>query len=319
LTSLLNLGILRGVMERRDFIRGALGSVLLFIVEGCADDGSSESPPVVPKAVVWVEAGVCTGCLLSLIGSPSPKIESLLPKLPLKFQETLMPSFGVDAMDALAAANIPTPYLLVVDGAIPSAKKAALLSIGTDTEGNEWTGEALIKQLAANASQILAVGSCATFGGMAAAAPNPTGSVDVGTLVGTDKLIRLPGCPPPGQRIAETLAAILAGKKIPLDSLARPIAFYEHTVHAACPRLEMYLAGAFASVPGDPEKCLLKVGCKGILTKSDCPTRLYSGRSFCIAVNHPCIGCAAPGFPDGRDQFPDEPAPTAPFYSELER
>ncbi|MGC4067198.1 MAG: hypothetical protein QM784_21665 [Polyangiaceae bacterium] len=306
-------------MDRRDFIRGALGSALLFVVEGCADDGTSESKPVVPKAVVWVEAGICTGCLLSLLGSPDPKVEGLLPKLPMKFQETLMQGFGVSAMNALVAADIPTPFLLVVDGAIPSAKKAAMLTIGADADGTEWTGEAVIKHLAAKASQVLAVGSCATFGGMAAAAPNPTGSVDVGTLVGTDKLIRLPGCPPPGQRIAETLAAILAGKHIPLDSLSRPVAFYEHTVHAACPRLPQYLAGEFATRAGEPEKCLLKVGCKGILTKSDCPTRLYSGRSFCIAVNHPCIGCAAPGFPDGRKAFPEESAPTAPFYSELER
>lgn len=306
-------------MDRREFLRGSLGSVYLFLVEGCGSEDHDSGPLEVPKAVIWIEAGVCTGCLLSLLGSSNPTVETLLPGLPLRFQETLMPSFGTEAMGELFSTQLPKPFALVVDGGVPSAAKAALLSLGTDTAGQEWTGEALIRKLGAEATWVLSVGSCASFGGIAAAAPNPTNTVHVGTLVAAQKLIRIPGCPPPGQRIAEALRALLSGMAIPLDALSRPLAFYEHTVHAACPRLPKYMAGEFAAVAGDPEGCLLMVGCKGIVTKSDCPTRRYAGRSFCIAASHPCIGCAAPGFPDGSTEFTEEPDATAPFYAELVR
>jgi hydrogenase small subunit len=96
------------------------------------------------------------------------------------------------------------------------------------------------------------------------------------------------------------LTALLRGEAIDLDSLGRPISFFGKTVHDGCPRRDFFTANDFARAPGDPIRCLFKVGCKGTMARGDCPTRLWQGRSYCIKVNHPCIGCTSPGFLDAR-------------------
>ena len=89
------------------------------------------------------------------------------------------------------------------------------------------------------------------------------------------------------------------------------------TVHEQCPRKPQHDLGNFAAcvgdvnvattIPGgDPQlKCMRQVGCRGIETYADCPTRGWNSTGtngngkWCTAkgINHLCIGCSQPIFP----------------------
>jgi hydrogenase small subunit len=261
--------------------------------------------------IIWIEAGVCTGCAVTLLGSIEPTIESVLPLLRLEFQETLMDRSGASTMDRLLAisSELSGKFLLIVDGTVPTGPSAPATTLGVTSEDYELTAQDLVTHLAQRAAAILALGTCASFGGITAAAPNPANHRPVSDCVPTGmQLIRLPGCPPHPSWILETLITILTKglSQLYVDSLARPLSIYGKKIHDLCTRRGAFENGDFAEAPGDPERCLYTVGCKGPDTSADCPERTWGGRSSCIQTNHPCIGCASPGFPDARSDFGDE-------------
>jgi hydrogenase small subunit len=316
-------------MNRRDFLRLSLVyGALLSPLGGCLHKGSGRGhsgqsgDDRVP--LLWLEASVCTGCGSSLLGCMAPPAEDLLPQLRLEFQETLMERFGSAAIDRLLASAKAHPrgFVLIVDGAIPKGPAAGMTTVGTDARGQEQTAASLVADLAPRAARVVALGTCACFGGIPGSAPSTGTQVSVAEVTGTAP-IRIPGCPPNPFWIVGALAALLRGDALELDSLGRPKAFFAQTVHDRCPRREQFEAGDFARAPGDPTSCLLKVGCKGMMAQGDCPSRLWQGRSYCIKANQPCIGCTAPGFldarptVDGRDVGREGRAAT-PFYKELE-
>lgn len=328
---------------RRDLLKYMVGSLVLSSVglsSGCAQDPSGESSSATngefelsgrPRAnpdpdsrlpIVWIEAGVCTGCAVTLLGSTDPTIETVLPLLRLEFQETLMDRSGASEMDRLLAAtssDLEDKYLFVIDGTIPAGPFAHATTLGMASRNYELTAQDLVTQLAQRSAGILALGTCACFGGITAARPNPANHRPLVEFVPPEKpLIRIPGCPPHPAWILETLTVILT-KGLPglsLDSLGRPLSAFGGKIHDVCPRRDAYEAGEFAEAPGDPSRCFLAIGCKGPETRADCPNRLWGGRSSCIHSNHPCIGCAAPGFPDAREDAGEEGTVTmSPIYS----
>jgi hydrogenase small subunit len=195
-------------------------------------------------------------------------------------------------------------YLLVVEGAIPTKDGGAYGSLGE--KGNKPVPMAeRVEALAKNALAIVALGTCATFGGIAAGKPNPGG------YVGADKflksrninkpLINIAGCPPhPDWFIGSIASVLLLGWPKPedLDELKRPRVFYGNLIHEACPRRAYFDEGKFARKFGEPG-CLHELGCKGPVTHADCPLRKWNhGTNWCIDAGSPCIGCCEPGFPD---------------------
>jgi hydrogenase small subunit len=207
------------------------------------------------------------------------------------------------------AAVLANKYLLIVDGTIPMGPLATATTLGVTSDNYELTAQDLITQLAQRAAAVLALGTCASFGGISAAAPNPGNHRPLADVVPPGKpLIRLPGCPPHPEWIIETLVTVLT-KGLPglsLDSLGRPLSIFGGYVHDVCTRRAAFDNGEFAEAPGDPERCLMTVGCKGPSTHADCPKRIWGGGSSCIQANHPCIGCSAPGFPDARTDVGEE-------------
>jgi len=327
---------------RRDVIKYAFGAFALAgagINVGCSSRQGSGNEQTAdsefelsgrPKAtldpdsrlpIVWIEAGVCTGCAVTLLGSTDPTIESVLPLLRLEFQETLMDRSGASEMDRLLATSseLANKYLFVIDGTIPAGPTAHATTLGMAARDYELTAQDLVTQLAQRAAAIVALGTCASFGGINAAKPNPANHRPLADFVPPGKpLIRIPGCPPHPAWILETLTTVLT-KGLPglvLDELGRPLPAFGGTIHDVCLRRSAYEAGEFAESPGDPVRCLMAVGCKGPMTHADCPKRLWGGRSSCIQANHPCIGCAAPGFPDAREDAGVEgKTATSPIYS----
>ena len=195
---------------------------------------------------------------------------------------------------------------------------SALTTTGVDSQGTNYTVYSMISKLAANAKQVIAAGTCASFGGIPGSAPNTGTEVSLADAIAlmtgvtlAAPLIRIPGCPPNPKWAVDTIHSLLTTgiAATDLDYLGRPTAHFGSAVHdSTCPRHPSWQAGLFTSVPGDmtpvgpngEPPCLLNAGCKGINTFADCPQVLWQGKSTCIQVGAPCIGCAAPGFLDAR-------------------
>ena len=176
-----------------------------------------------------------------------------------------------------------------------------------------------LDRLAPKAWAVLAVGTCATYGGIHAMAGNPTGAMGVPDFLGWDfrskggnPIVCVPGCPIHPDNLSETILYLLyqAGGQaptIPLDEALRPSWLFGATVHEGCDRAGYYEQGDFAEEYGSP-KCIVKLGCWGPVVKCNVPKRGWvGGVGGCPNVGGICIGCTMPGFPDKFMPFMDEP------------
>lgn len=263
--------------------------------------------------VVWIQAGTCTGCSVSVLNSVSPTIKNVLidevipgKHINLKFQATVMAGEGDAVIKVLEDAPKTNKggYVLVVEGAIPTKDGGAYGSLGEKNDKPVPMQER-VEALARDALAIVALGTCATFGGIAAGKPNPGGYVGVDAFLKPHKinkpLINIAGCPPhPDWFIGSVASVLLLGLPKPqdLDELKRPKVFYGNLIHENCPRRAYFDEGKFAKKFGEPG-CLNELGCKGPVTHADCPLRKWNhGTNWCIDAGSPCIGCCEPGFPD---------------------
>ncbi len=175
----------------------------------------------------------------------------------------------------------------------------------------EWA-----RRLAPGAAAVIAIGTCATWGGIPAAFGNVTGSMSLTDFLGQDyrsalglPVVNIPGCAPVGDNFTETVAAVLlflqgVGPLPEFDDLGRPAWLYGETVHRGCLRAGYYEEGTFAHEYGDKE-CLVEVGCWGPVVNCNITSRgAINHIGGCMNVGGVCIGCTMPGFPD---KF-------APFY-----
>ena len=252
--------------------------------------------------VLWLGLQGCTGCTESAIRSDGPSLESLiLDSLSLDYHTTLMAAAGGAALSAIARPPGEADHVLIVEGSIPGAT-------GACTTGGEDDATAL-RLAARDAWLILAVGSCAAFGGLPAAAPNPTGATGVARHLAAagmplDRLVNLPGCPPLAQALTGTLLYCLTYRRPPpLDRARRPVAFYGETVHERCSRLPHYrahrFARSFAGADAGRGWCLLRLGCRGPVTANACARLGWNAiDTYPMRAGHGCIGCAQPGFWD---------------------
>jgi hydrogenase small subunit len=248
-------------------------------------------------SVVWLSFQDCMGCTESFSRTHAITLESLLfDYLSLDYHHLLQATAG-DRAEAIRQQALEQDYFLIVEGSI------ALGNPGYSTIAGVSNVETL-HEMAKNAQAIIAVGSCASFGGIAGASPNPTGAVAVSDLV-TDKiLIHVPGCPPIPTVITATIAYLIILRTLPvLDRLNRPFSLYKHTVHEHCPRRTFFNQGLFAESFNDigAQKgwCLFKLGCRGPSTHNACTTAQWNAHtSSPIHAGHGCLGCSEPHFWD---------------------
>jgi hydrogenase small subunit len=252
-------------------------------------------------SVIWLCVQECTGCTEAITRSYAPTIEDLIfNAISLDYHHTLQAASG-EAAEAAREQVMEENwgnYLLIVDGSIP------LDNPGYSTIAGISNLE-MLKHTAAGAAAIVAVGSCAAFGGIPHADPNPTGAVSVADIITDKPIINVPGCPPIPVVMTSVLAQFLAFglASIEVDELGRPKAFYSETIHDRCYRRPFYDKGMFAETFDDEGAregwCLYKLGCKGPTTKSVCATVKWNdGTSFPIQAGHPCLGCTEPDFWD---------------------
>jgi hydrogenase small subunit len=251
-------------------------------------------------SVIWLSFQECTGCTESLTRSASPTLEGLIfDTISLDYHHTLQAASGEAAEAARHAAmeeNMGS-YLVLVDGSIPTANAGYSTIAGISNLD-------MLRETVAGAAAVVSIGSCAAFGGIPGASPNPTGAVSVGELVKDKPVINVPGCPPIPMVITAVLAQFLTFGQIPeLDHLGRPMAFFGQTIHDRCYRRPFYEQGLFAETFDDEGArkgwCLYKLGCKGPVTYNACATVKWNqGTSFPIESGHPCLGCSEPRFWD---------------------
>jgi len=179
-----------------------------------------------------------------------------------------------------------------VEGSIPTGNNGAYLKIA----GRK--GIDMLRDAGAHAAAVVAMGSCASWGGIPSTNINPTGATGVDSILKSKSVINLPGCPPnPYVLLATVLEFAATGKPPKLDALGRPKFAYDRTIHDHCPRRAHFDAGRFAKQFGDSGHrsgwCLYQLGCKGPVTHAPCSTRHFNEVVDCwpIGIGSPCVGC----------------------------
>jgi len=273
--------------------------------------------------LIWFQGQGCTGCTISITGGSHPSIVDVLTgfmpqvrDINLVYHPTLMLSWGENAMKILKDAKDGRydPFVLILEGAIPDEDRAKetggfYCGIG-DLDDEIVTLTDILPELANRAAASVAVGTCASFGGIPHGKPNPTGAKSLRDFLGSDyrstlnlPVINLPGCPPMGNNIIEAIAHLvltIRGKlPVPeLDNYNRPVFLYGETVHEICPRAGHFACGEYSENFGEIF-CMGMLGCKGIITHCNVPRRGFiDGIGGCTTVGGICIGCAEPEFPD---------------------
>ena len=280
-------------LSRRDFMRASSAIAAALALNGRAALSAAQGSSTAP-AVIWLQAQSCSGCSVSLLNTIEyMTADTLLTgAIGLKYHSTLMAAAGPSSIDEANDTKDNGGYVLVVEGSIPTAEFRDCCHLWPNMTA--WDG---VQMFASNAAYILAVGTCAAYGGVVAGSPNPTGAVSVGHCIGTDNVINIPGCPAHPDWIVGTIAYLLNGELPELDPHGRPREFFNGLVHDECPNR------------GNGERCLKPIGCSGQKTRADCPIRQWNagspgqGTNWCVGAGTPCHGCTEPDFPDGKSPF----------------
>jgi hydrogenase small subunit len=249
----------------------------------------------IKPSVIWLHFQECTGCTESLLRTSHPDIAKLILDLvSLDYCETLMAAAGFQAEEALHAAMKAHEgkYICVIEGAIPTKDDGIYCMIGGKTALQ------IVNEVAEKAGAIVAIGSCASWGGIPSADPNPTGATGAPTVLKGKTVVTLPGCPAnPYIFLGTALQFVALGSLPALDDKGRPMFAYGRTIHEHCPRRAHFDAGRFVQQFGDEGHrlgyCLYKTGCKGPATHASCST-LHFGEvvdAWPIGLGHPCFGC----------------------------
>ncbi|MBK8476716.1 MAG: hypothetical protein IPL39_10470 [Opitutaceae bacterium] len=284
-------------MSRRDFLSlagrvAALWGLSSTALPSLAASLEALSTGRVP--VLWLEGSNCSGCSISLLNSyPVLPLSVLTRHLSLQFHQTLSTIQGAPAVELVDDTIARGGYVLVTEGAVPTTIPSACRF------GGENFGDHLLRAAQA-ATHVVAVGSCAAFGGIPAAPNNPTGAVDSITFPqskGVAKpFVRVPGCPPHPDWMIGTLVHLIQYGVPPLDSQLRPLKFFSKTVHSMC-RCRKWRTPALP-VPGLHGGIRLQ----GPSTYADCVSRGWNGvATSCLQSHAPCIGCTSANF--GKSSF----------------
>ncbi len=302
-------------ISRREFLEwvGRTGAAATLLSSVPAPIAHALEKSIKEFPLIWLQLSNCSGCSVSAINTIHPSIKNVLLdqvipsyQLSLRFHQTVMAASGELAVQALNTTRDEWKgrYILIVEGAIPTRDNGIYGTLGEDRKGPIRHADHM-RRLAPDALAVLALGTCAAYGGIAAAAPNPSGAVGVGSFLQSEgitvPIINIPGCPPhPDWFIGTVAHVLLLGLPKPedVDRHGRMMMFFGTSVHRACTKRDYMDAGIMAKHPGQPG-CLIELGCKGPFTKADCPRRSWnSGVNWCIGSGGPCIGCTEPGFPD---------------------
>jgi hydrogenase small subunit len=324
--------------EIGDFGMPARATTEAFLEPYAKAGPGSRLGPLEKVHVFWFAGMSCDGCSISVTGAQSPSVESLLmgahPGLPriIIHHPVLQVESGPAyfyAHELALQGKLDAPYAIVLEGSITDETTALAtngywsasgeMPWGADGEDRGVSTDEWIARLAPTAAVVLAIGTCATWGGVPAAEGNPTGAMGLMDFLGRNyksalglPVINIPGCAPVGDNFTETVAGLLyylqgLGPLPELDELGRPAWLFGETVHRHCVRGAYYEEGSFAKEFGDPE-CLVEIGCWGPVVNCNIASRgAINHHGGCMNTGGACIGCTMPGFPDKFTPFYKRP------------
>jgi hydrogenase small subunit len=281
-------------LSRRDFVKVCTAAAAAVGMPAWAGEKMAEKVAKGQKpSVVWLHFQECTGCTESLLRTSHPDVGSLILDLvSIDYHETLFAAAGHQIEAALDDAVKRGGYVLVVEGAIPMNEGGIYCQIGGKNAVD------ILKRVAEKAAAIVAIGSCASWGGVPSAAPNPTGATGAPQVLAGKTVVTLPGCPANPYNLLGTVLQFATFGTLPaLDAKGRPMFAYGRVIHEDCPRRPHFDAGRFAQVYGDEGHrngfCLYKLGCKGPKTHANCSLLSFGEipGAWPIGIGHPCVGC----------------------------
>ena len=290
-----------GTITRRQlltFCSGVAATMGLSQAAGIRMARAAESPFRPP--VIWLSGQECTGCTESLLRAYHPSLESLiLDLISLDYHYVLCSGAGKQATDHKhrIMQEHHGKYVLVTEGGTPMKDDGIYAKSG----GHKHVD--LVREAAEGAAAIIAIGSCASWGGVQSAQPNPTGAVGTHEVIPDKTVINVPGCPPNPYNFLSTVLHVLTfGRPPALDALNRPRFAYGRLIHENCERRPHFDAGRFALEFGDEGHrqgfCLYKIGCKGPETSANCPAIGFGDvgeGNWPVGVGAPCFGCTEKG------------------------
>lgn len=291
---------LNGV-SRRDFLKFCTGmAATLGLPLSFADVIANTIEGAKRPPVIWLHFQECTGCTESLLRATHPTVEHLvLDLISLDYSETLNAAAGHQVEEALhkSVKDNEGKFILVVEGSIPTKDDGIYCKIAGKTALE------IMNEIGPKSAAVVAIGSCASWGGVQSSSPNPTGAKGVHEVFSDKPVVNLPGCPASPYNILSTVLYYLTLGKLPeLDEKGRPKFAYGRLVHENCERRPHFDAGRFAEEFGGPGHrqgwCLYKLGCKGPETHANCPSILFGdvgSGSWPVGTGHPCFGCTEKG------------------------
>jgi hydrogenase small subunit len=260
-------------------------------------------------SLYWLQCGGCGGDSMSLLSSESPDLLELLDLL------------HIDLLwhPSLSAIGVSEHRELV--GRLMEGKQPldVLCVEGSILRGPGGTGmydaicgkpkKDLVARLVKRAGVVLAVGTCASFGGIGTDGEvEATGlqflKWDKGGFLGEDftsagelPVINLPGCPCHCDTVTGVLSALAAGEQVRLNELNMPVEHYGMMVHQGCTRNEYHEYRVEENHFGEKGCLFFHMGCHGPLAYGPCNRTLWNRRSSKTRVGVPCFGCTRPDFP----------------------
>ncbi len=262
-----------------------------------------------PRTLYWLQSAGCGGDTMALLGLESPDLTELLGSLDVEL--LWHPSLSSESaghqqalIDAIVAGEQPLD-ILCVEGAIVRGPGGT----GMHDAYHGKPRKDLVARLASRAQFVLAVGTCASFGGIGADGDAEATGLQFhkgvkGGFLGAEyvsgsglPVINLPGCPCHCESVAGTLTAIGCGIPLPLNEYNSPLQWYGMLVHQGCVRNEYHEYRVEERQFGEKGCLFFHLGCRGPLTYGPCNKLLWNRRSSKTRVGVPCVGCMQPTFP----------------------
>jgi uptake hydrogenase small subunit len=264
--------------------------------------------------LLWLQGGACSGNTMSFLNAEEPSACDLVTDFGINI--LWHPSLGMELGDNLqgmlkACVSGKTKLdIFVFEGTVINAPNGS-------GNWNRFAGRPMkewVRELCAAADFVVAIGDCATWGGIPATAPNPTDSQGLQFLKKTSggflgekfrskaglPVINIPGCPAHPDWVTQILVAIATGRTgdISLDSYHRPKTFFQTFTQTGCTRNMFFAYKQPADEFGQRRGCLFyDLGCRGPMTHSPCNRILWNRQSSKTRAGMPCLGCTEPEFP----------------------
>jgi hydrogenase small subunit len=286
-------------VSRRDFLKVCSLAAAAVGLPASAAEKMAAAVQKKKPSVIWLQFQECTGCTESLLRTGHPDVaQVILDLISLDYTETLMAAAGHQAEAALHSAvkENDGKFICVIEGAIPLKDDGNFCRIA------DKTAIELTKEIAGRAAAVIAIGSCASWGGIPSAAPNPTGAVGVSDVLRNKPIVNIPGCPANPYNLLGTVLQFATFGTLPaLDDKGRPKFAYARVIHDDCPRRGHFDSGRFAQRYGDEGSrqgfCLYKIGCKGPKTPNNCSLVPFvdTPGAWPIGIGAQCFGCSEKG------------------------